>query len=236
MVLFRIILCLAIMMFGVSAQAQSPTYAYSFGFRPSTLLHLSGKPGFEIEIEGMANSKFSPFVELNWITDINKMYTFNTDYFKGYALGGGFKHYFEWQTINHKFPFKFKSKSSIYFDIGYKFGKTERGMQGTFVSNDSISYTDKYISNRTEHLIFADIGARACVGRFYTDYKLGLGLNWRLVTHNERNNLNDQFYRAVGEYFLFEFEEPRLYKLPYLRLKFAIGYNLFPVRSTFTFE
>jgi hypothetical protein len=213
-----------------------PGYSSSIGFVPTTAFHFGGQPGFEFEYEIFSNRRFSPFIEFNWLNDVNKMYTFNTNSFKGFAFGAGVKHYLEWEGNQHEYPFKYVTNSSFYVDAGFKLSKSQRGRTGTFVTSDSVTYSDNYISQRIEHLVFSDVGVKVCIRRFYFDTKFGFGLNWRRVEHLNRTNINDDFYARNAEYYFFEFEKQGNRSFLTGRLKISIGYNLFPVPSTFTFN
>ncbi len=201
---------------------------FNLSYLPTSLVNWSGLPGFEFEFEHFLKPKLSYFLEFNRVDDILEFYTFqdDIDFFKGYAIGIGARGYNNWKLDEFTFPIKHSTISAFYIDFGYKIAKTNRGVTSTFMKVDSSTYQDNYTVNRTEHVLFSDFGVKIFLKRLSFDTKIGLGYKWRNVKHSNRVFPNDPFYMPYAEYFIFDYEEVKLYKLPALRAKFSIGYLL----------
>jgi len=187
--------------------------------------NLAGKPGLELHYERFWKPKQSLNVELTYINDPLKLYTFY-DYienWKGASIA--FSNRF---SLSQKSGLaKFREKPFVwrmFMAPGFGLSHTKRDLYWDFFYDEVITYRDYFTIRRNELLAFVDGGFTYNIGRITVEYFVGLGYMFRYVKHLERDYLNDK-PKLDAEYYLSEYESPRNYNIPMIRYKIGVGYN-----------
>ncbi|MGB0431384.1 MAG: hypothetical protein ACPGLV_12990 [Bacteroidia bacterium] len=219
---------LLLSIFSVRAKGQEIEFkGNSLSFTPSTLLHLTGKPGLEFGYERYIYGRISLNTELTYVRDFFDAYdVFDfSEKFKGFATGASIRFY----TKSFKFLPVFDVTANESFRLfaapGFYYGYNSRIHSNDFYRADSSIYLDEYKIVRNEMAYYIDLGLKDSYKNFNIELVGGFGYIYRNTTHFDRENENDVSTLAEGEYFLFEHEPAQLYQLPLIRLQITIGYS-----------
>lgn len=225
---FRIILFCLILSNAVKANTHSLEFKKNtVTFTPTTLVHFMGKPGIELGYERLINERLGICTEFSLVRDLFNLYDpFNfSSNFKGASVGLSIKIYSKPFKIIPIFGNQPEPAFRLFASPGFYFNHNSRLQNHEFMRTDSSSYMDLYTIVRNETAYFLDIGLRDNNGRFIAEFAIGLGYVMRNTSHVDRENLNDNFTLAAGEYFLFEHEPAQRYNLPMIRFKMSFGYR-----------
>jgi hypothetical protein len=209
------------------ALAQDADYRKNaISFTPSSIIHLSGKPGLEFGYERFLHERISLNTEFTYVKDFFDTYDMFdlSEKFRGFATGASIRFYSKSFNFLPLLDVNANEGFRLFISPGFYYGRNSRIQTNEFYAADSSIYMDEYRIVRNEKAFYLDLGLKDTYGRWSLEMVGGFGYIFRNTTHFDRENLNDVSSMADGEYFLFEHEPAQQYTLGLIRIKFAISY------------